>query len=132
MAEAKKPTGDEPTSTAGDSGPDATQVAAQQAEAEQAEERRARQVEKAEALKSVPEGAAAPNEKSARSGDTAFRQDWLVENAYNVLGVPPFEVVGAFYGWGQEYVTVSEAQKKIEEYRARVVTVHPDDAEEVA
>lgn len=131
MANAK-PTGDEPTSATADTGPDAEKVEEQQAEEATAQERRARQVERAESLKSVPEGAAAPNEKSTRSGETAFRQEWLVENAYNVLDVPPFEVVGAFYGWGQEYVTVAEAKQKIEEYRARVVTVHPDDAEEVA
>jgi hypothetical protein len=73
-----------------------------------------------------------PTRSSTRSGETQFRQAWLIENAYPVLGVPPWEVVGAFHGSDQEYLTVDEAHKVIAAYRERVVTVHPNDAEEVA
>lgn len=116
----------------GDTGPDADAVAEQQEKADKAEAKRESQAEKAEGLKSVPEGAAAPNEKVTPSGETQFRQAWLIENAYPVLGVPPWEVVGAFHGNDQEYLTVDEAQKVLDAYRERVVTVHPLDAEEVA
>jgi uncharacterized membrane protein YdbT with pleckstrin-like domain len=132
VAGERKPTTDEPTANAVQTGPDEEQVRDQQADEARAAERRQAQTERAATLKSVPEGAAAPTEKQTRSGDTSFQQEWLVANAWNVLGYEPHVVTGAFHGWAKEYVTPEEATKRIEEWLNTTVTVHPDDQEEVA
>jgi hypothetical protein len=129
-SDAAAQTGEEPVSTVGDTGPDADLAADQMASEEKAEAKREREAERAESLKSVPEGAAAPNEKLLRSGETVFRQQWLIDNAWNVLNIPPFEVAGAFHGVEQEYLSVKDAERLVDDYRTRVVNVDP--SEEVA
>jgi hypothetical protein len=97
-----------------------------------AADKRARQQEQAAELKSVPEGALAPTEKTTRSGETTFARQWLIDNAQNVLGYDGHVVVGALHGDDREYLTVKETTKAIESWLGSVVSVDPNETEEAA
>lgn len=109
------------------------EIAEEQNELEaEAADKRARQQEQAGELKSVPDGALPPTEKTTRSGETAFARQWLIDNAQNVLGCDGHVVVGALHGDDREYLTVKEAEKAIDSWLNTVVTVDPNETEEAA
>lgn len=91
-----------------------------------------RELEKAAGLKSVPEGALPPTEKTTRSGETVFTREWLIANAQNVLGHDSHVVVGALHGDDREYLSVKEATQAVDAWLNTVVTFDPNDAEEAA
>jgi hypothetical protein len=74
-----------------------------------------------------------PTRSSRARATRQFQQEWLVENAWNVLGYEPpsWWPVRSTAGT-KEYLTVEEATKRIEDGRTRVVTVDPTTQEEVA
>lgn len=106
---------------------EAEQVEEQMAEEESAAVKREAQAQRAAQLKSVPEGALAPTEKTTRSGETQFQRDRLIREAQPLLGYDSHVVVGALHGDSREYLTVDQAKSRIEEWLSTVVTVHPDD-----
>lgn len=104
------------------------QIAEEQAQEEEtAAAKRERQQERAADLRSVPEGALPPTEKTTRGGDSQFARQWLIDNSQNMLGCDSHVVVGALHGDDREYLTVKEATKAIEQWLDSVVTLDPNE-----
>lgn len=106
----------------------AERVEEQQEDEEVAAARRERESEQASQLKSVPDGALPPTERTKRNGDTSYQRDWLIANAQPVLGHDAHVVVGALHGDDREYLTVAEATKQIETWLATPVISDPNEA----
>lgn len=106
---------------------EAEAAAAQQEEETSAAAKRARAAEKASELKAVPEGAAAPTEKTpAGGGDTQFQRAWVLEHADALVGYPAHVVAGALYGNDQEYLTVAEVKAACAAWLDREIPTTPD------
>lgn len=99
---------------------DEAEAAEDQAEtAAEAEERRERERERASGLKSVPEGAGPPTEKTTRAGDTQFARDRLIAEGAALTGYEPHVLAGALHEVDKEYLTVAEANKLVEQWLQR-------------
>lgn len=107
-------------------------VEEQAAAAETAEERRTRQAERAQELKSVPDGAQAPTEKSTRGGDTTFARSRFLDPVEGpaLTGHPHHVIVGALHLDDQEYQSVEDVQKKIETWIGTEVGVPADGSDQ--
>jgi hypothetical protein len=98
---------------------EAERVEEEMIEEETAEERRQREEARAEQLKSVPEGAQAPLERTTRGGETAFKRDHLLANARALTEHEEHVLVGALHGDDREYLTATEAQRAADDFLDR-------------
>lgn len=96
--------------------------------AETAEQKRERQSARAQELRSVPEGAAAPTEKTARGGDTQFSRSRFLDPAEGpaLTGYAHHVIAGALHLDDAEYQSVESVQGKVEAWLQTEVGVPAD------
>jgi hypothetical protein len=76
----------------------------------------------AEADMAADEGdAATPSQQEGAGGETAYSQERLIEEATSFLGHPTHVVAGALHGVDQEYLTIKEATKLVDDFLKREV-----------
>lgn len=100
---------------------EAEAVSEQVEEAEKAEKKRDAEKERASALKSVPDDSEAPTERMI-GGEKAYSVERLINESSDFFdGIASHEMAGALYGSTDEYITVKDAQKRVEDFKAREV-----------
>lgn len=101
---------------------EAAAVEEQDAAVASAETRRETQRERAAAKKSYPEDADPPTQIT-KSGEKAYSLARLQAQGPEFLGFESWEVAGGLHGCDQEYLTLDDARKRIEDWLNRPVGV---------
>lgn len=94
-----------------------------------AEERREAQQERASTLKSVPEGALPPSEKTTKGGETTFARARFLDpyEGPALTGHEAHVIAGALHLDDAEYLSVADVQQKVETWLATPVTTGESD-----
>lgn len=96
-------------------------VEEQTAAEEEAEEKRERERERVASGRGVPDDSEAPTVIRKRSGDTEYSLDRLIAESHAFLGHPSYVAAGAFHGYGKAYISLDEAQERVDAWLDRPI-----------